>query len=105
PSPMNVDFELHEGIALVLVDRLPVNAIDAGVRAGLLAAIQQVQRNPEILAVVIACRGRTFMSGADLAELGGVIPAPSYAETLATIEDCSKPVIASLHGTALGGGL
>jgi 3-hydroxyacyl-CoA dehydrogenase len=102
---MSVDFELQEGIALVLVDRPPVNAIDAGVRAGLLDAVRRAEQDPGVRAVVIACRGRTFMSGADLAELGGTIPPPSYADTLAAIENCPKPVIASLHGTALGGGL
>src|SRR4051794_15601527 len=92
PSAMNVDFELHEEIALLLVDRPPVNAIDAGVRAGLLDAIRRAELDPDVRALVIACRGRTFMSGADLAELGGTIPAPAYADTLAAIEHCPKPV-------------
>jgi 3-hydroxyacyl-CoA dehydrogenase len=55
--------------------------------------------------LLIACRGRTFMSGADLSELGSVVPPPAYRDLLGAIEDCAKPVVASLHGTALGGGL
>src|SRR6185436_435986 len=102
---MSVAFEIHDGIALALVDRPPVNAIDATVRAGLLDAVRRAVEIAAVRALVIACRGRTFMSGADLAELGGVIPPPAYADVLAALENCPKPVVASLHGTALGGGL
>ncbi|HEV8443113.1 MAG TPA: 3-hydroxyacyl-CoA dehydrogenase NAD-binding domain-containing protein, partial [Steroidobacteraceae bacterium] len=102
---MSVSYENHGGIALALVDRPPVNAIDVSVRAGILDAVKRATGDREIQALVVACRGRTFLSGADLTELGGTIAAPGYADTLAALEDCPKPVIASLHGTALGGGL
>ncbi len=102
---MSVGYEIHGGIALALVDRPPVNAIDVSVRAGILDAVKRAAGDRDVQALLIACRGRTFLSGADLTELGGTIAAPGYAETLAALEDCSKPVIASLHGTALGGGL
>jgi len=102
---VSVGYERHGGIALALVDRPPVNAIDVSVRAGILDAVKRATGEREIQALVVACRGRTFLSGADLTELGGTIAAPGYADTLAALEDCPKPVIASLHGTALGGGL
>jgi 3-hydroxyacyl-CoA dehydrogenase len=102
---VSVSYENHGGIALALVDRPPVNAIDVSVRAGILEAVKRATGDREIQALVVACRGRTFLSGADLTELGGTIAAPGYADTLAALEDCPKPVIASLHGTALGGGL
>lgn len=102
---MSVQFEVHGEIALAIVDRPPVNAIDASVRAGLLDAVRHFSADPALRALVIACRGRTFMSGADLAELGSEIPPPPYSELLTALESCAKPVIASLHGTALGGGL
>jgi len=102
---MSVAFEIHDGIALALVDRPPVNAINASVRAGLLDAARRAGEISAVRALVIACRGRTFMSGADLAELAGKVPPPSYVDVLTALENCPKPVIASLHGTALGGGL
>ena len=102
---MSVSFESRGDVAVALVDRPPVNAIDAGVRAGLLDAIRQAAANSAVRALVIACRGRTFMSGADLSELGSSIPPPPYAEVLRALEDFEKPVIASMHGTPMGGGV
>lgn len=102
---MSVTVQVQGNIAVALVDRPPVNAIDAGIRAGLLDAVRQALANREVQALVIACRGRTFMSGADLSELGSSIPPPPYAEVLRALENCEKPVIASMHGTPMGGGV
>ena len=102
---MSVSFEKHGDIAVALVDRPPVNAIDSVVRAGLLSATSRAASDPAVNALVIACRGRTFMSGADLSELGSIIPPPSYADVLHALESCAKPVITAMHGTILGGGL
>jgi 3-hydroxyacyl-CoA dehydrogenase len=102
---MTFSFEIQGDIALAVFDRPPVNAIDSSVRAGLIEAVGKARSNPSVWALVIACRGRTFFSGADLAELGSQIPPPGYRETLAALEESTLPVIASLHGTALGGGL
>jgi 3-hydroxyacyl-CoA dehydrogenase len=102
---LSVSFETRDRIAVALVDRPPVNAIDADIRAGLLRAVRQTAADPGVDALLIACRGRTFMSGADLSELGSTIPPPPYAELLNALESCPKPVIAAMHGTPLGGGL
>jgi 3-hydroxyacyl-CoA dehydrogenase len=96
---------IRGNVAVALVDRPPVNAIDAGIRAGLLDAVTQAVANPDVHALVIACRGRTFMSGADLSELGSSIPPPPYADVLRALENCEKPVIAAMHGTPMGGGV
>jgi 3-hydroxyacyl-CoA dehydrogenase len=102
---LSVSFETRGNIAVALVDRPPVNAIDAEVRAGLLSAVQRAAADSAIGALVIACRGRTFMSGADLSELGSSIPPPPYAEVLSALENFAKPVIAAMHGTPMGGGV
>ena len=97
---MTVSFEKHGDIAVALVDRPPVNAIDADVRAGLLSATSRAGTDPAVNALVVACRGRTFMSGADLSELGSIIPPPSYADVLHALESCAKPVIAGQNRPA-----
>ncbi|HVY02439.1 MAG TPA: enoyl-CoA hydratase-related protein, partial [Caulobacterales bacterium] len=96
-----VRYELRDGVALLLIDRPPVNAIDVAVRAGLIAGVARAEADAAAKAVLIACAGRTFLSGADLSELNGPIAAPGYYEALARIEACAKPVVAVLHGTAL----
>jgi len=91
-------------VALIEIDNPPVNATSQAVRAGLLAAIQEVGRDPGIEAVVIACAGRTFVAGADIREFGQVPREPHLPDVVNAIEDCSKPVVAAIQGTALGGG-
>lgn len=102
---MSVSFETRGNVAVALVDRPPVNAIDASVRAGLMNAIARAAADPAIDALVVACAGRTFMSGADLSELSSSIAPPPYAEVLGALENCGKPVIAAMHGTPMGGGV
>ena len=91
-------------VALIEIDNPPVNATSQAVRAGLLAAIHEVDRNPQIEAVVIACAGRTFVAGADIREFGQPPREPHLPDVIDAIEACSKPVVAAVHGTALGGG-
>ncbi|WP_201829893.1 3-hydroxyacyl-CoA dehydrogenase NAD-binding domain-containing protein [Microvirga zambiensis] len=91
-------------VALIEIDNPPVNATSQAVRAGLLAAIQEVERNPQIEAAVIACAGRTFVAGADIREFGQPPREPHLPDVIDAIEDSSKPVVAAVHGTALGGG-
>ncbi len=100
-----VSVERRGGLALVIVDRPPVNAINVEVRAGLIDGIKQAARDDGARVILIACRGRTFLSGADIREFGADIAGPSYREVMTTLENCPKPIIAALHGTALGGGL
>jgi len=97
--------ERRGAIGLVLIDRPPVNAIDGAVRAGLIDGVMEAVRDEAVKVILIGCLGRTFLSGADIREFGGVIAEPGYRSVMSTIENCPKPVIAALHGTALGGGL
>ena len=95
-----------EGDVLVVVsDNPPVNALGAEVRRGLADAIRQAADDPAIRAVVIRGAGRTFFAGADITEFGKPMQEPALPEVVNLIEASPKPVVAAIHGTALGGGL
>lgn len=100
-----VQIERHGNVAVLLVNNPPVNAMNAHVRRGLLDGISQANADNEIAAVVVAGSGKTFIAGADLVEFDGFIAEPSYQDTLSALEQSPKPVIAVLHGTALGAGV
>ncbi len=91
-------------VAVLTTDNPPVNATSQAVRDGLKRAIETADADPSIDAVVIACAGRTFFAGADVNEFGKPPQKPVLFELCAAIEACSKPVVAAIHGTALGGG-
>ena len=95
----------HHDILLVTSNNPPVNALGAAVRQGLVAAIDQAEGDDSIKGVVIACAGQTFFAGADITEFGKPPVMPWLPEVVDRIENCSKPVVAAIHGTALGGGL
>ena len=100
-----VTVEVTDDIALVIISNPPVNAINQKVRSGLMTAFQTVDQDNNVRAVVLKCAGRTFMAGADIKEFDEPIAEPGYHEVFRVIENCSKPVIAAMHGTALGAGL
>ncbi len=99
-----VGTSVRDGIALVRVDKPPVNAMDQSVRAGLKQAFGELRGKPEVKAIVLACAGRTFIAGADIKEFDTGIADPGFHEVLRLIEDSPVPVIAAVHGTALGAG-
>jgi 3-hydroxyacyl-CoA dehydrogenase len=82
-----------------------VNALSTPVRQGLVDAIAEADSDGSVKAVVIACEGQTFFAGADITEFGKPPREPWLPAVVDTIENCSKPVVAAIHGTALGGGL
>lgn len=100
-----VKVERHDAVAIVTVDSPPVNALSAAVRKGILDGVKSASADPQVQAIVIACAGRTFIAGADITEFGKPPQSPSLHEVIAGIESSTKPVIAAIHGTALGGGL
>jgi 3-hydroxyacyl-CoA dehydrogenase len=105
-----VTVSVDQGVALVLIDNPPVNALSPQVIDGLDAAIDQASRDTSVQAIVIVGAGRTFVAGADIKGLeqlawGSNSGAPEMHALLEKIEDTPKPVVMAMHGTALGGGL
>ncbi|MGN6497763.1 MAG: 3-hydroxyacyl-CoA dehydrogenase NAD-binding domain-containing protein [Tsuneonella sp.] len=95
----------RDGEVLVVVsNNPPVNALGQAVRAGLKDAIEAGLADDSVKAIVIRCDGRTFFAGADITEFGKAPQGPSLPETLDAMEASDKPVVAAIHGTALGGG-
>jgi 3-hydroxyacyl-CoA dehydrogenase len=110
--PEPVRYEVRDGIALVVVDNPPVNALGPGVREAIEAALARAMADPAVRAVVVAGAGRTFIAGADIKVFGALKNREQSIERsravharLRRIEDSAKPVVAAIHGTALGGGL
>ena len=89
----------------IVSDNPPVNALGYAVREGLSEAITKANADPGVKAIILACDGRTFFAGADITEFGKPLQPPGLPEICDAIESSPKPVIAAIHGTALGGGL
>src|SRR4051794_22532353 len=105
PTNSPISTRRHGDVLIVLSNNPPVNALSTAVRQGLVAAIAEAEADESVNAVVIACEGQTFFAGADITEFGKPPQMPWLPEVVDTIENCSKPVVAAIHGTALGGGL
>src|SRR6266699_723700 len=100
-----VKLERHDVVAIVTVNNPPVNALSAAVRGGILDCIKSAIADPEVKAIVLTCAGRTFIAGADITEFGKPPKPPGLHEVLTEMENSPKPIVAAIHGTALGGGL
>jgi 3-hydroxyacyl-CoA dehydrogenase len=105
PASSVVTTALQGDVLVVTIDNPPVNALGAAVRQGLLAAMQQAQADAAVAAVLLVGAGKAFIAGADIREFGKPPVAPILPEVCRAIENLNKPVVAVLHGAALGGGL
>ncbi|MEJ1129247.1 3-hydroxyacyl-CoA dehydrogenase NAD-binding domain-containing protein [Variovorax sp. CCNWLW225] len=105
-NPVSFERAPHPGgVFVVTIDNPPVNALGVDVRRGLVAAIEAAEADSAAAAVLIVGAGRNFIAGADIREFGKTPQPPSLPEVCLKIENCTKPVIAAIHGAALGGGL
>lgn len=99
-----VQYRCSNQVGFLLIDYPPVNVLSAPVRIGLARMLDEALRDEAVRAIVIACAGKTFSAGADIGEFDGPIVEPTLQAVFAAIEASSKPVVAALHGMALGGG-
>jgi len=99
------DLTLEGDIAVLTLNSPPVNALSAPVRDGIFKGIGEAVANPATRAIVLICQGQTFIAGADISEFGKPPKGASLFDAQAAIENARVPVIAAIHGTALGGGL
>jgi 3-hydroxyacyl-CoA dehydrogenase len=105
-----VQLTKDDGIAIITINNPPVNALSPGVPEGITDAIEQINKDESVRAVVLIGGGRTFVAGADIKEFGKITsgkPAGTmdFPSVLLQIENCHKPVVMAIHGTAFGGGM
>lgn len=99
-----VSFTTHGPVAEALIDNPPVNATSASVRQGLAEAIRRTEADPAIKALVIRCAGKTFIAGADIKEFDKPMVPPLLPAVIEMMDAATKPIVAAVHGTVLGGG-
>ena len=101
----SVTMQTDNDVAVVVVANPPVNALSWHVRQGLHDHFSAALADDAVKAIVLRCDGTTFIAGADITEFGKPAQGPDFNAVLNMIEAASKPVVAAIHGTALGGGL
>jgi 3-hydroxyacyl-CoA dehydrogenase len=104
-----VTYSVRDDVGVIVIDNPPVNALSSGVLAGISTAVNALERDAMVRAIIMLGGGRTFVAGADINQFVEIIAGhgtmPAFHPVLNAIEDCTKRVIMAIHGTALGGGL
>jgi 3-hydroxyacyl-CoA dehydrogenase len=104
---MPAESRLHGPVAVITLNNPPVNGLDLASRRAMLAALNDAQADAAVTAVVLTGAGRMFCAGADIREFGTpqAMAEPNLHTLISAIESCTKPVVAAIHGTCMGGGL
>jgi 3-hydroxyacyl-CoA dehydrogenase len=104
-----VKYSIRDGVAVITIDNPPVNALSTGVPQGIMDCAERAQADPSVQAIVLNAAGKTFVAGADINDFLNVVAGkadlPELHPLLRVLESSSKPVVAAIHGTALGGGM
>ena len=100
-----VHYRVQDDVAVLTIQNPPVNAASQPVRAGIVEGVRKAIADAAVKAIVLIGGGRTFVAGADIREFGQPMQPPHFPEVIEALESSTKPVVAALHGTALGGGL
>jgi len=95
----------ENGLVVLSLNAPPFNMLGPALREAIIASVQAAEANPDVKGIVLWAQGRMFSSGSDIEEYTKEITKNSLSDVCTTIENCSKPVVAALHGAALGGGL
>jgi 3-hydroxyacyl-CoA dehydrogenase len=104
---MSASYEVRDGVAVITLNNPPVNGLGYEVRAAVAAGLDRAMADAAVQAVVITGAGKSFSGGADIKEFGSpkALAEPNLLSLIKAVEECSKPVVAAMHGTCMGGGL
>jgi 3-hydroxyacyl-CoA dehydrogenase len=104
---MSASYEVRDGVAVITLNNPPVNGLGYEVRAAVAAGLDRAMADAAVSAVVITGAGKSFSGGADIKEFGSpkALAEPNLLSLIKAVEECSKPVVAAMHGTCMGGGL
>src|SRR5215207_5160983 len=100
-----VRYDVEEGIGVITIDNPPVNALGPGVREGIIEGVEKGNADPSVKAMVLIGAGRSFSAGADIRQFGKARSVTTTGLSTKALDESAKPVVAAIHGYALGGGL